>query len=211
MTEPRPNYDRSFWEQMWQRALREHPDQVAQRRPSPHLVAAVGDLPPGRALDAGCGHGVDAIWLAAHGWRVTALDFSTSALAHGRSMAAALGPEVATRIEWVEGELATWTAPPDSHELVVCLYVHIAGSVEAMVRELASAVAVGGTLLMVGHHAPDPASRSTMAVPDQQQVSVAGAVAALDARRWQWLAAEERPRAIAGTGIDAVLCARRLS
>lgn len=43
-------------------------------------MAKVADLPPGRALDAACGHGVDMLWLAAHGWHVTAVDFSAAAL-----------------------------------------------------------------------------------------------------------------------------------
>jgi hypothetical protein len=71
---------------------------------------------------------------------VTAVDFSASALAHGRATAEALGPDVAERIVWVEGDLATWTAAPEQYDLVVCLYVHTAGSVEEMVRRMASGV-----------------------------------------------------------------------
>ncbi|MEJ5171227.1 MAG: hypothetical protein WHU10_09575, partial [Fimbriimonadales bacterium] len=36
--------------------------------PNPLLVPC--PLPPGEALDLGCGSGRDAVWLAAHGWRV---------------------------------------------------------------------------------------------------------------------------------------------
>jgi hypothetical protein len=42
------------------------------------------------------------------------------------------------------------------------------------------------------------------------QVSVESAVAALDPRRWELVVAEERPP-VAGTGVDAVIRARRLS
>jgi hypothetical protein len=42
------------------------------------------------------------------------------------------------------------------------------------------------------------------------QVSVESAVAALDRRCWELVVAEERPRPIAGTGVDAVIRARRL-
>ncbi|WP_437757093.1 class I SAM-dependent methyltransferase [Sorangium sp. So ce1389] len=207
----KPTYDQSFWEQLWSKTLREHADKVAQRPPNAHLVGEIVNVHPGHALDAGCGHGADTLWLAAHGWQVTAVDFSASALAHGRSMAEAVGAEVSERIVWVEGDLATWTAPPGHFDLVVCLYVHVAGSVEEMVRRTASGVAVGGTLFMVGHRPIDPTTGAATAAAGQVQVSVESAVAALDPRRWQLVVAEERPRPVAGTGVDAVIRARRLS
>ena len=43
----------------------------------PELVAAVEGpqaLPPGRALDLGCGTGTNAIYMARHGWDVTGAD-----------------------------------------------------------------------------------------------------------------------------------------
>jgi hypothetical protein len=40
------------------------------------------------------------------------------------------------------------------------------------------------------------------------QVTVEAAVAVLDAPRWELSIAEERPRAVAGSGFDAVICAR---
>jgi 2-polyprenyl-3-methyl-5-hydroxy-6-metoxy-1,4-benzoquinol methylase len=206
-----PTYDQSFWEQLWSKTLREHADKVAHRPPNAHLVGEIGSLRPGRALDAGCGHGAETLWLAAHGWQVTAVDFSASALAQGRSMADALGADIAQRIVWVEGDLGTWTAEPGAFDLVVCLYVHVAGNVEEMVRRMASGVAVGGTLFMVGHRPIDPATGAATAAAGQVQVSVESAVAALDPLRWELIVAEERPRAVAGTGVDAVIRARRLS
>src|SRR5262245_34676870 len=126
----KPKFDQDFWEQLWSKTLREHADKVASRPPNAHLTSELAALSPGRALDAGCGHGADTLWLAVHGWRVTAVDFSAAALAHGRSMAEAAGAEVAKRIDWIEGDLATWTPEPGSSDLVVCLYVHITGTVE---------------------------------------------------------------------------------
>jgi 2-polyprenyl-3-methyl-5-hydroxy-6-metoxy-1,4-benzoquinol methylase len=204
-------FDRGFWEGRWSRALREHADRVAQRPPNAHLRAEVGNLRPGLALDAGCGHGSDTLWLAARGWRVTAVDFSATALAHARSTAEAAGAEIAERIDWIEGDLTTWAPQPGRYDLVACLYVHLAGPVNEMVRRMAAGAAPGGTLFLVGHRPFDPATGAATAAADQVQVSVDTATGALDPGRWDLVVAEDRPRAVAGTGADAVICARRIS
>jgi SAM-dependent methyltransferase len=204
-------YDRDFWEKLWSRTLREHAGDLAHRPPNAHLTGEVGGLGPGVALDAGCGHGADALWLAAHGWQVTAVDFSTAALAHARSSADAAGAEVAGRVDWVEADLASWSPRPGLYDLVACLYVHIAGSVEEMVRRMAAGVAPGGTLLLVGHRPLDPATGAATPAAGQVQVSVETAIPALDHDRWGVEVAEDRRRAAAGTGVDAVIRARRLS
>lgn len=202
-------YDQNFWEQRWRQALREHGDRVAQRPPNAHLTAAVGDLGPGRALDAGCGHGSDTLWLAARGWQVTAVDFAAPALTHARSTAETIGPDLADRIEWVEADLASWAPPPGEFDLVVCLYVHVAGPVEEMVRRMAAGVAPGGTLFLVGHRPIDPATGAATAAAGQVQVSVPAARAALAPDLWELIAADDRPRSMDGTGVDAVIRARR--
>ncbi len=168
-------------------------------------------MQPRCALDAGCGHGSEALWLAARGWYVTGVDFSTTALAHARSTAETVGVDVSERIDWVEGDLSTWTPQPEHFDLVFSLYVHVAGSLEAMVQRLAAGVAPGGTLFMVGHRPIDPTTGAETAAAGQLQVSVDTAAAALDANRWEILVAEDRPRPLAGTGVDAVVCARRHS
>lgn len=204
-------YDRAHWEQLWQNALREHADKLSHRPPNAHLVAALASARSGRALDAGCGHGAESIWLAARGWEVVGVDFSASALAHARTTAEALGPELAARITWVEGDLAVWAPPPEYFDLVACLYVHIAGSVEEFVQRMASGVARRGTLFLVGHRPVDPATGKPTPAAGQVQVSVAQVVAALEPSEWHFAVAEERTRAAAGAGVDAVIQATRLS
>jgi hypothetical protein len=71
-------------------------------------------------------------------------------------------------------------------------------------------VASGGTLLLVGHRPIYPATGTATAAAGQVQVSVDATVAVLDRGRWAVIVAEDRPRAMAGTGVDAVICARRL-
>jgi SAM-dependent methyltransferase len=205
------SYDRDFWEELWSHTLREHSGDVARRPPNAHLTAEIEGLSAGLALDAGCGHGADALWLAARGWQVTGVDFSAAALAHARATGDAAGAEIAGRVEWVEADLASWTPRPGLYDLVACLYVHVAGSVEEMVRRMGAGVAPGGTLLLVGHRPLDPATGAATRAAGQVQVSVEVAIAALDDQEWVVDVAEERPRAAAGTGVDAVIRARRLA
>lgn len=202
-------FDRDSWERRWSRVLGESGHAVAQRPPSAYLCSEAADLRPGRALDAGAGHGAETIWLAERGWHVTALDFSATALDHGRAAAETLGADVAGRIEWIEADLATWSPAPRSYDLVSCLYVHVAGSVSEMVRRLAAGVAPGGMLLMVGHRPVDPATGAPTAAAGQVQVSVDTALPTLEPSQWEILVAEDRPRKAAHTGVDAVVRARR--
>jgi SAM-dependent methyltransferase len=202
-------YDRDSWERRWSQALRERGHAVDQHPPNAYLLAEAADLPPGRALDAGAGHGSESLWLAERGWRVTAVDFSATALDHARSRAESAGAEVAERIEWIEGDLGTWTPPPDRYDLVLCLYVHVAGSVPELVRRLGAGVAIGGTMLLVGHQPIDPATGAPTRAAGQVQVSVDTAVATLEAPRWEITVAEDRPRRAAGSGVDAVVRTRR--
>ncbi|MBB4911421.1 class I SAM-dependent methyltransferase [Actinophytocola algeriensis] len=192
----------AFWEERWSGVLREHADVVAQRPPSAYLTSM--DLLPGKALDAGCGHGAETLWLAERGWHVTAVDFSAAALTHASAAAEAAG--LADRVDWVEGDLGVWAPEQNHYDLVVCLYVHVAGSVTEMVRRMASGVAPGGTLLLAGHQPVDPATGAATAAAGQVQVSVDDAVGALGG--WTFLVAEERPR-VAGGGVDAVVLAQR--
>ena len=205
------DYDRDSWDRRWSQALGSGAHAVDRRPPNAHLLAEVAGLRPGRALDAGAGHGAETLWLAARGWRVTAVDFSTTALEHAQARADGLGPEIAERIEWIAADLGTWAPPPGRYDLVACLYVHVAGSVPAMVQRLAAGVATGGTLLLVGHRPIDPATGAPTPAAGQVQVSVDVAVAALEPDRWEIVVAEERPREAAGSGVDAVVRARRLA
>lgn len=189
--------------------LRSHPELVDRRPPNRHLTAVAEGLEPGRALDAGCGHGSETLWLAAHGWRVTAVDFAAAAIARGRERAASLGRETAGRIVWLEQDLGTWAPPPESFDLVLSLYVHVDGPTEELVARLASAVAPGGSLLLVGHLPIDATTGMDTPAAGQNQVTVDAARQVLDARSWQLVVAEERPRPVTGEGADAVVHARR--
>jgi cyclopropane fatty-acyl-phospholipid synthase-like methyltransferase len=62
----------------------------------PDLVKLVenGRIAPGRAIDLGCGVGVEAVYLAQNGFEVTGADFSPTALKRARRNARKAGVEV---------------------------------------------------------------------------------------------------------------------
>ena len=112
---------------------------------------AVG-LAPGRALDVAGGEGRNAIWLAARGWTVTAVDFSQVGLDKGRHHAAAHAPAAAERITWVEADVLTYRPAVAGFELVLLAYLHlVAPDRRHVLRQAAGALAPGGVLLVIGH------------------------------------------------------------
>jgi SAM-dependent methyltransferase len=137
----------AFWENRYRGTERSWSGRV-----NAALEREAAELSPGHALDLGSGEGGDALWLAARGWRVTAVDISATALARGA--AAALEAGLADRIRWVEADLATWVAE-DHFDLVSAHFLHSPVELprEQILRRAADAVAPGGTLLVVGHAA----------------------------------------------------------
>lgn len=203
------SFGRSGWQDRWEQVRTTAGEQVGRMPPNPSLVQLTADLQPGRALDAGCGHGAEAVWLAGRGWHVTAVDFSATALDFGRARARAAGPDLAGRIDWVEGDLGEWVPPTAAFDLVVSLYVHVAGSMTQALARLGAAVAPGGRLLLVGHQPRDPATGATTPAGGQRQVSLADVDDALDSEHWRIEIAEEWRRSDPRSGVDAVIWAVR--
>jgi SAM-dependent methyltransferase len=162
-------------------------------RPNPQLVDEVTDLTPGRALDVGSGEGADAIWLAEHGWQVSAVDFSAVALDRAAGHAAAA--EVADRITWRQSDVTTEAPPAAAFDLVSAHFMHLPGDQRRVLfGRLAAAVAPGGTLLVVGHSALDLGT--TMHRPDVPGMfwTAEEVAAGLDGAEWDVVVAENRPR-----------------
>ncbi len=203
-----PVMDEAFWNARYREA-----DAIWSGRPNPQLISEATDLPPGSALDVGCGEGADAIWLAEQGWRVTAADISPVAL--GRAAVHAEAAGVADRITWLQVDLTAEI--PTGFDLVTAQFMHLPlPQVDVLQRRLAAAVNPGGTLLVVGHDPSDMGT--TMPRPQIPDMYYTGPDVAdrLDAGGWEVLVAEARPRPAVDpdgrtiTIHDAVLKARRL-
>ncbi len=191
--------DASLWDERYRSA-----DAIWSGDPNPQLVAEVAGLASGTALDIGCGEGADAVWLAERGWHVTAIDISGVALERARSAASNAG--VAERIDWRHGDIATW-APERSYDLVSAQFMQLAPSLrDTVFRSIAAAVAIGGTLLIVGHHPSD--LETTVRRPRMPGVLyTAEEIATLfDPHAWETLVQTARSRGVTdANGIPAIV------
>jgi len=116
--------------------------------PNGFVAQECADLAPGRAVDLAAGEGRNAIWLARHGWAVTAVDFSGVAIDKGRRLAAG---QPGLAVEWVVADATTWQAV-ESYDLAVVAYLQLpADERRAAVRAAYAALAPGGTFLLVAH------------------------------------------------------------
>jgi SAM-dependent methyltransferase len=204
-----------FDEQSWEERYRSRTT-VWSGQPNLQLVAETTGLDPGTALDIGSGEGADAIWLASRGWRVTAVDFATTALQRAAAHAQAGGAEVAGRIDWVHADLTTWAPVNQQFDLVSAQFMHLpAAPRQELFARLAAGVAAGGTLLIVGHHPSD--MQTTVPRPPMPELFYTAEEAGVSLAPGQWdiLVAEARPRRTSDpegrevTIHDAVLRARR--
>ena len=204
-------FDKSYWETHWQNASGRRDEFAIDA--NPYLAHETRGLERGTALDAGCGEGTEAIWLAAEGWQVTAVDISSEALSRASERASS-DVTVAERIEWVEADLSTWQ-PGGEFDLVATHYAHPAIPQLDFYERISHWVAPGGSLLIVGHlhragtpgHDHDP--------PEKASVTAASISAVLDPATWDVITAAEHSRTLgdaAGGGVelhDAVVRATR--
>ncbi|GAB2975737.1 class I SAM-dependent methyltransferase [Saccharothrix stipae] len=199
-------FDKEFWEQHWQQGSGGGPASMAGNPPNPYLARETGELAPGTALDAGCGAGAEAIWLASHGWRVTAVDISAEALARAAERAAASG--ASERLRWVEADLGVWH-PGTEFDLVTTHYAHPATSQLEFYDRIAGWVAPGGTLLIVGHlHTPGGGHHP----PAEASATAEAITARLDGTAWEVVTAHEGHRTLPGRAVplhDVVVRATR--
>ncbi|MGW1205288.1 class I SAM-dependent methyltransferase [Streptomyces cyaneofuscatus] len=133
-------------------------------RPNVRLTETVTGLPPGDALELGCGEGGDTLWLARQGWRVTAVDVSAVAVERLTTLARSLG--LGDRVTAERHDLgATFPegregpeGPEGGFNLVTAHYLHTPYDLDraAVLRRAAHALRPGGRLLVVDHGSTAP-------------------------------------------------------
>lgn len=109
--------NREAWEERYRA-----PGYRAGKEPSILLVEVLPELvkahPGGRVLDLAMGEGRNAVFLAGHGFRVTGIERSPTAIAKARALAAERG----VALEVIEADLEQFILPAESFEVVLCFY-----------------------------------------------------------------------------------------
>jgi ubiquinone/menaquinone biosynthesis C-methylase UbiE len=178
-----------------------------QRQWSAEPNALVGELlaglPPGDAVDLAAGEGRHALWLAGLGWRVTAVDFSDVGLSRGRSQPGA------GEVTWVTADVTAWATEPESLDLVLVAYLHLAeADTTVLLTRAVGWLRPGGRLLVLGHDVEN----ITAGVGGPQEPAIlhsidrlAPVAALLDVDRLE----QVRRATPAGTALDTLLWGRR--
>ena len=200
-------------QQVWEEHYADR-DRVWSGRVNVRLAEVAESLPPGRALDLGCGEGGDAMWLAERGWHVTAVDISQTAL--DRAAADARSRNLLERIDFQRHDLPD-TFPEGVFDLVSAQFLHSTVELDrpSLLRLGADAVSEGGTLLIVDHGGPPPWASK---LDHHHEVPSADKVADslnLDAGEWERVRLEAVEREATGpdgevaTWTDNVIVLRR--
>jgi SAM-dependent methyltransferase len=192
-------FDEPYWEAHW----RQTPSGDRRRgdAPNPYLVREISRLTAGTALDAGCGEGGEAIWLASQGWAVTAADISSDVLKRAAVRADERG---VLSVHWVHADLTVWE-PGIAFDLVTTHYAHPSIPQLDFYERISHWVAPGGTLLIVGHLHTHGHDHQTQHPPAKASVTSAEITTRLDPRRWEVVTATEASRSVTGPSGQQVL------
>jgi len=134
--------------------------------PAPLVVQFVAGLPPGRALDLAAGAGRNALYLAEHGWDVTAVDGSPVGIDILLGRARQRNPAMdAIDAKVADLEAGGFDVPPQSFHLVLsCYFLQ-----RSLIPMMKSALVPGGLLIMIVHitDADQPQGTPTRAYPGE--------------------------------------------
>ncbi|MBK8985992.1 MAG: class I SAM-dependent methyltransferase [Chloroflexi bacterium] len=120
--------------------------------PPPEVIEMADTLPPGRALDLGCGYGRSSIYLARRGWTVDGVDFIPLAVA--RALARAEQSSVADRAQFHLGKVTNLhflSAPYDFALDVGCMHSLDEAGLRQYRDEVYRLLRPGGLYLLFAH------------------------------------------------------------
>lgn len=132
--------EREFWERRYSASAYAYGTE-----PNGFLVEVADRIPAGRVLCLAEGEGRNAVWLAARGHAVTAVDSSATGLAK----AEALARTRAVRIETIVADLSSFAIAPGAWSGIVAIFAHLPPQLRRAVhRAAARGLACGGVFVI---------------------------------------------------------------
>ena len=112
------------------------------------MIEGEAALPPGRALDLGCGTGTNVVYLTKHGWEATGVDFSAAAIQQAQRKISRIASA-----HFIEGDVTKLreSGIQGPFDLVLdmgCYHALPACSRQAYVQEISAVMRPGAVLLM---------------------------------------------------------------
>lgn len=142
MTEPRTPASPGF--EFWERRYAE-PAYAYGTEPNGFLVEVADRLPSGPVLCLAEGEGRNAVWLAARGHAVTAVDASAAGLAKAVALARTRAVTIATSL----ADLASFTIEPDAWSGIVAIFAHLPPPLRRSVHRAAvRGLTAGGVFIL---------------------------------------------------------------
>jgi len=87
--------------------------------PNTFLMSVAEGLPPGKAVDLGCGSGRDTVALADLGWQVEAVDILPDAVEKGKDLLKRYAPQAVSSVKWRACDIGAYVAKMRSFNLIV--------------------------------------------------------------------------------------------
>jgi 2-polyprenyl-3-methyl-5-hydroxy-6-metoxy-1,4-benzoquinol methylase len=132
--------------------------------PNAYLASKAGLLlRGGRALSIADGEGRNSVWLAEHGMRVDAFDFSPTAVAKAGRLAASRGVRVGFNVS----ETFAWNWAPSTYDLVAAIFIQFATPAERerLFPLIEQTLKPGGLLILQGYR-PEQLNYGTGGPPE---------------------------------------------
>ena len=148
----------STFDSMQQR-YRAHDVPWDQPLPPPEIIALADALPPGKALDLGCGPGRSCLYLAQRGWRCDGVDFVPEAIALAQQRAAEAN--LTDHVRFTVGSVTHLEGMEPPYDLAIdigCMHNLRGADLDAYAAEVARMVRSGGLYVLFAHLAAEGAT-----------------------------------------------------
>ena len=133
-----------FWNERYSQE-----EMIYGSEPNEFYKEQLAKLKPGKLLLPAEGEGRNAVYAAAHGWKVEAFDYSEA----GQAKAKQLAQKQGIKLKYEVADASTFEAKPNSFDAVALIYAHFPVALRyTLHRKVVQWLKPGGTLILEAFH-----------------------------------------------------------